>query len=534
MARQSIIIEPRTGQPFEMAVTRQKQTDEARLAGLHRRFDEHPSSGLTPYKLAYIMQCAEQGDITAQSELAIDMEEKDAHLFSELGKRRNALLDIEWKIEPPRNATTAEKKAAEFAWEYLDYLDMTDVIFDMADAILKGFSCQTIEWSLIDGYQVPVSVDFVQQTWFGVPQDNRNKLMIKTEQGELDELWPGGWIVHVHKSKSGYLPRNGLVRTLAWPYLFKNYSLRDLAEFLEIYGLPMRLGKYPSGASENEKAKLLQAVIEIGHNAAGIIPESMAIDFQNAANGQSDPFMSMIEWAERITSKALLGGTLTSGTDQGGAYALGNVHNEVRLDIRNADLRQIAATLTRDLIFPLVAFNQPGLTQFHRCPKFKFEVEEAEDTETLAATLPALQQAGVKISRKWLHNKTQIPEPLDESDTLQPLSVQPQAQAELTQQSGCQCHHCQTAALTSAPNGMTPADQISDQLQTAIDPLQTDLVEQLRDLVNQAESFEAIQNKLLELADQDMTQMAELLAQAMTLAELQGRYDVLNEALNPV
>ncbi len=34
-------------------------------------------------------------------------------------------------------------------------------------------------------------------------------------------------------------------------------------EFLEIYGLPIRLGKYPSGATSDEKMTLLRAVMMI-------------------------------------------------------------------------------------------------------------------------------------------------------------------------------------------------------------------------------------------------------------------------------
>jgi phage gp29-like protein len=65
---------------------------------------------------------------------------------------------------------------------------------------------------------------------------------------------------------------------------------RDLAEFLEIYGLPVRLGKYPEGATEKEKSTLLQAVLSIGHNAGGIIPRGMEIEFQNAASGVAFSF----------------------------------------------------------------------------------------------------------------------------------------------------------------------------------------------------------------------------------------------------
>lgn len=361
---------------------------------------------------------------------------------------------------------------------------------------------------------------------------------LRGNDGQGVDLWAGGWVVHQHKSKSGYLGRAGLVRTLAWPYLFKNYSLRDLAEFLEIYGLPLRLGKYPAGATEAEKSKLLQAVIEIGHHAAGIIPDSMSLDFQEAAKGQADPFLALMNWAERTTSKAILGGTLTSGTDGGGAYALGQVHNEVRQDLRDADVKQFGKTLTRDLIWPMVVFNHSAIDRFHRCPKLEFVTEEPEDIKLLSEALPGLQNLGMKISKSWLHKQTQIPEPEDEQDVLVPTlprgNADPLPQVDLTAKQGCQCSGCKTAALNAQPQAVTPADKISTQLQTEMDPAATDLIEQLRSLVENAESFEAMQQGLLNLANQDMNQMADLLAQAMVLAELQGRYDVLNYALNPV
>ncbi|PIP98541.1 MAG: hypothetical protein COW76_20480 [Shewanella sp. CG18_big_fil_WC_8_21_14_2_50_42_11] len=535
----SNIIDPKTGQPFEKAALDTVQTDEARISGLSLRYDEHPSSGLTPHRLAQIMTDAEQHQLTDQAELAADMEEKDGHIFAELQKRKLALTTVAWKITPPVNATKQEAAIAEWLTERLAHLDMAEIIMDMADAILKGYAAQTIEWQLIEGSRVPVNLEWVPQSWFMTPFENHNQLQLIGSDGLGQDLWPGGWVVHQHKSKSGYLGRAGLVRALAWPYLFKNYSLRDLAEFLEIYGLPLRLGKYPSGATDNEKSRLLQAVVEIGHNAAGIIPDSMALEFKEAAKGQSEPFLALVNWAERTISKAILGATLTSGTDSGGAYALGQIHNEVRYDIRDADLRQIAKTLSRDLLWPMVVFNQNGIHSFFRCPKFEFITEEAEDIKLLADSIPKLQQMGMSISKKWLHKQTQIPEPEDEDeeDILQSASVQAANTAALVNESavnGCQCGDCKTAALNAQPQSITAADKISSDLETAADPAATDLVEQLRVLVETAESFEGMQQGLLDLANQDMSQMADLLAQAMVLAELQGRYDVFEEALSGV
>ena len=53
----------------------------------------------------------------------------------------------------------------------------------------------------------------------------------------------------------------------------------------------------------------------------------MKIDFLQAADGKADMFEVMINWCERAKAKAILGGTLTSGTGEGtNTNALGNVH----------------------------------------------------------------------------------------------------------------------------------------------------------------------------------------------------------------
>nr|WP_250636881.1 DUF935 family protein [Pseudomonas aeruginosa] len=37
------------------------------------------------------------------------MEERDAHLFAEMSKRKRAILGLDWAVEPPRNASAAEE-----------------------------------------------------------------------------------------------------------------------------------------------------------------------------------------------------------------------------------------------------------------------------------------------------------------------------------------------------------------------------------------------------------------------------------------
>lgn len=404
------------GNPIDTGLLKENQTDQvAKVAGLHSIYAGHPSRGLTPAKLARILQQAEQGDIMEQHDLFLDMEEKDGHIFSEMSKRKRALLTLEWTIQPPRNATTAEKKQAEYLEEALRDLDnFEDLLLDMLDAIGHGFSCQEIEWELLGREWLPKAFNHRPQSWFQLDRATRSQIRLRDNSLDGAELWQFGWVTHVHKAKSGYISRSGLHRVLAWPFLFKNFSVRDLAEFLEIYGLPLRLGTYPSGASDDEKATLLRAVASIGHDAAGIIPEGMAIDFKEAAKGASDPFQYMVELMERTQSKAILGGTLTSQADgKSSTNALGNVHNEVRHDLLESDAKQVASTLTNDLLYPILALNQGGVADRRRLPRFRFDTVEPEDIKTISDALPGLVNSGVRIPVNWANEKLRIPIPAE-------------------------------------------------------------------------------------------------------------------------
>lgn len=496
----------------------QTQSD-AKLASLYREFADHPSSGLNPAKLARIMKEAEQGDLKAQCELAEDMEEKDAHIQSELGKRRMALQGVDWKIKPPRNATAQEQKDTDMLTELLeDVTWLDDAIFDMSDATLKTFSNLELDWEYGDKTHYIQDVYHREPSWFMTHPEDRNQLRLRDGSYEGAQLQPFGWIQHRAKAKSGYLARSGLVRVLAWPFLFKNYSVRDLAEFLEIYGLPIRLGKYPEGATEPEKMTLMRAVMSIGHNAGGIIPKGMDIDFQNAAEGQSGPFMDMIAWCEKSQSKAILGGTLTSQADgKTSTNALGNVHNEVREEIRDFDLKRVAATLTRDVIYPLYALNGKSYQHPRRAPRFEFDVSEAEDIKHLSDSLPGLVGLGMKIPVQWVHDKTQIPMAKDGDEVLgaaQPVKTD-KPKPETSQ-----------AALKASEQTDVVDDQV-DTLNREAGSLMEAMIEPVRELVENAASLPQLREDILGLAGQiGIDELGEVMAQAMAAAELAGVTDV--------
>lgn len=528
------------GQPISMEAVSQPQT--AHYSHLQRELQTHPTRGLTPSKLASILDQAEQGDLLAQFDLFEDMEEKDGHIAAELGKRRRALL-VDWSVVPPDNPTPAEKRSADLLAELVgEIADFEDALFDVTDAIGKGFSCCENEWHKPGKFWLPKTITHRPQSWFVVHRGYRQELRLRsntTVDGIVGEpLQPFGWITHVHKAKSGYLERTALFRQLVWPYLFKNYSVGDLAEFLEIYGIPVRIGKYPSGASEKEKMTLLRALVGIGHNAAGIIPSGMELDFLDAATGDPKAFELMLNWCERTQSKVILGGTLTSGADgKSSTNALGNVHNEVRKDLRDSDIRQVCSTITRDLLYPLAVLNGLAPDGMRRCPVFRLDVGETEDMTAFSNALPKLVDSGMQIPVQWAQEKLGIPQPEDGEPVLQ-RSAQPPALPGLGL-------GLAAARLPGGPWGMAaaagqlpgaaqaghpPATMVS-QLANRADASAGQWVEQIRALVMRAQSLQDIRDGLEQLLPgMGLDDYAAAMGQALAAAQLAGRYEVLQEA----
>ena len=233
--------------------------------------------------------------------------------------------------------------------------------------------------------------------------------LLYLKDGVPEPLIPGRWLVHEHRAKSGYIESAALFRVLAWTYAYKAYDVRDMQRFLEMYGLPLRLGKFPAGIGDKERDALLRAVRNIGHDGAGVVPDTMSIEFVQATKtGTVNDFLSAIAYWEKKQSIAILGGTLTSQADgKTSTNALGEIHNQVRREIMLHDVRQIEPTLTEQLVRPIALLN--GMFPEDRVPVWSYLTEETPDQEKLVKVLKEAAAIGLEIDLDWAHKAMQIP-----------------------------------------------------------------------------------------------------------------------------
>ena len=327
---------------------------------------------------------------------------------------------------------------------------------------------------------------------------------------------PFKWVYFRHKARSGYDTRAGIMRVCAWMYLFKNYGIKDWVIFTEVFGQPLRVGKYDQGASQADKDALLAAIQAIGTDAAGIISKNTEIEFVEAQQrtGSLNIYESLTRFCDNQTSKAILGQVLTSeaGGQKGeGSRALGEVHNDVRQDLVESDCSALGKTITNQVLRPLVGFNF-GFDS--PVPQFKFLYEPPEDTHMVAEVYHKIWSIGQPISQEHVSERFKIPLPAEGETPLAPPSGQFEGMAAKLS--------AVTAKETRRDPGQAAIDEFVDRLAERGDVLDP-VLKPVIDLVMKAESFEEIQAKLYDLAgEMDTERFEEILRQALFAADLWG------------
>ncbi|VWX62570.1 DUF935 domain-containing protein [Sphingorhabdus sp. 109] len=377
----------------------------------------HPAQNLEPYRLGRILLSAEQGDAKAYFELAEEMEEKDLHYLSVLGTRKRAVCQLPIEVEPASDS--AEHKAdADLIQKVLDRDMLEAEMFDIMDAVGKGVSTCEILWNTQRQPWLPRDIKWRRPEWFEFDRIDGETLG-RIENGGAVPLEPAKFISHVVKSKSGLPIRGGLARAVAWGYMFKNYALKDWVIFLEGYGHPLRLGKYGPNASEKDKGILADALMDLGADAWGTIPETMSVEFvdRKAGTAPADLWQAKAKYWDEQISKAVLGQTNTTDAQAGGlGSGQANVHNEVRHDIERADAKMLAATLNRDLVCPIVMLNHGEREEY---PRLKIGRPDEVDAKVTVETAAILAGMGVEIDADDLREQAGMPAPKEGAKILQ-------------------------------------------------------------------------------------------------------------------
>lgn len=508
---------------FDRPIRKEKKPERRPLATapILDSWREYVADGLTPQKLAAVFKEADAGDVRRQAELFDQVEERDGHIMGEIGKRRNVILDVEFKVAPT-SEDAGDVKTAEFVQEYFDNMtDFADVLVSLQDAVGKGFAALEIKWDASAGQALPEKLEFIEQKRFLFTDHTGilNKTPRLITDNDLMGIEIPAWkmLFHRYGGKSGHPTRSGIFRVCTWMYLFKNYSIKDWVIFCEIYGMPLRLGRYESGASSGDKDALITAISSLGSDAAGIISKSTEIEFIENVKGKAsgELYKALADFCNRENSKAILGQTLSAEVGDKGSYAAAKTHEGVRLDLLKADSRAVAATVRHQLIRPIVGFNYGWDTPV---PDYEADWKEPEDLERLSTMYKNVIEMGQPVAAEHVSNRFGIPMP-KEGETVLKVAASPF-----------------TAKYSRVTAKQTPFSPEQENIEGLIGEARkqaekalSGLLGPVKAMVTKAGSLEEIRDGIIEVyADIEPAELQELIAQAIFVAELYGRAAIVD------
>lgn len=273
--------------------------------------------------------------------------EGDDEITAALDTRREAVCATAWRLEPGTG------RNGKWLWAELEP-HLVPLISGALNALSYGYAVQEVIYRPAAGKIGLQSVEEKPFEWFRFAEDGR--LLWRSPDGDRVDVmatYPAKFLLTRHLPTWRNPYGEALFARLYWPWFFRYNGWKFWATALERTGTPFLKGTFPAGSSQladgtlQDNGELMAATLDAAvQNAVLALPEGWDAAFLTAT--QAGLNFEVFEQAclKRI-QRLILGQTLTSdtGSDGGGSYALGQVHNEVRMDRRNADIRMVSRTV---------------------------------------------------------------------------------------------------------------------------------------------------------------------------------------------
>lgn len=505
------------------------------LTGYRRRITDAVAQGMTPARLTSILRAAVAGDAHGYLTLAEEMEERSPHYAGVLGTRKRAVLGLPRVVEAVSDAAEDVARRDAVETHLVHSPAFGRLLAGLLDALGKGYSAVEIRWDTTRTPWAPRDLSRLERayTWRD-PRYFRYDLTTGRELRMLDDadptngvpLPPYRFVVHEPALKAGLPIRAGLAWQVAIPYLCGHFTLEDWLAFAEVFGMPLRLGRYPdryatdhSTEAREALATLKEAVLGLGTNAAGMIPDSMKIELLAAASGAggADLFDRLSDRLEKLISKVVLG---RSDAADATAGKLGNdtALADVRHDILESDAEELQDAVNEQLVRPFIDLNFGPQEAY---PRIVLLAKKPEDLAGLTDMLAKLAPLGLEVEQSVIRDKWGLPDPakgaklLGVRTDIPPVIPATNRAANRTQS---------PASMGGAPTD--PTAPLVDRLDAEADPLIDALLQPVRDLMQSSGSLAGFRDALLGMYPHiPPNALASLMGQAMAVAEATGRLE---------
>lgn len=358
------------------------------------------------------LQLLDAGHCYEADVIFFDMFEKFFHMRHEMQNRVSRTSGLRWDVAPADGKSGRDTEIADFVKNVLASIKgfqpaLTGLLWQGVGA---GSALAEIGWKLDSGRVVIDRLDVKELRWQTYADWNTPTRLLDfprwvTKDEPRGVELPRARFIHFSPAAYwGHPVRMGLYRPLAWLHLFTSISIKDWLVLLDIFGVPLRVGKYKSGSTEEIRDTLKKAVVGMGVDAAAVISDETTIEIISHSIAGTAPHGEAISRFEALTSKLITSQTL-SGDQQksSSSLAMAQVHERTVNTVTDADARALEEALNSDIIRPLVDFNYGPQKTY---PMFHFDTGEEVNVGLELDNAIKLRQLGYTVPRERLEQIT--------------------------------------------------------------------------------------------------------------------------------
>lgn len=193
----------------------------------------------------------------------------------------------------------------------------------------------------------------------------------------------------------------------AAPYaIFKRGGVSDWAQFCELFGIPLKVGKY-SAQDEASREALQKAFEEAGSAAWLTHPKETEVEVvESSTRGDGNLFNNFRKACNEEILITVLGQTMT--TTDGSSRAQSKTHKEVEEDINKADRRFVRRILNTELVPRLI---KRGWKIEGGTFTFPETAETLSKTDMIDIHDKFTNKLNLEIDADWLYDYYGIPKP---------------------------------------------------------------------------------------------------------------------------
>ena len=365
----------------------------------------HPK--LTAGLIRRLLSAANEGAPSELAALYRNLLEKEPTVTAHMQTRILAVLACDWTIQGTDARRTAEVRAI------LEKAGLHALMRHLLDALALGYSGAAIIWGE-GGADISAFRKIDPSNWQFDLSGNPALMTVSGKIRSLAEYHPNQFVLHSHKLQSGISSRGGLLRPLVWLYFFKHYAMRDRARYLEKFGIPFIIAKIRDDDFENESVRsaILQSLAKIGSDGTGVVTEGSELQILNPSGGTSSDYQSWMDYIDKLFALLILGQTASS--DSASGFSKGQIQENVRRDILEADCRNLMETVNAQILAPLERFRYGTAGTL----AFTLDYSSPENLTEKAQIVKTLTDSGFALSPEWIEKTFKI-ELRKQSDTEQ-------------------------------------------------------------------------------------------------------------------